>query len=422
MEKQPNSLYIRLHSDFKTNRSIYSNSVSDFENSLNSARDLEGYNIGIADLHITGTLDKNGLREPQDWAIIITETLPTFSEIDFRYFEKWVTHRDITRTHYRNKHITDDWAFVSNEKYTTRVTTSYSERQLPVKLRTDMFIRTDLTDTEFLEEVAKIKDEEIEIEETDEEIIELLESELLNLVKGEEQTSYKVFNMINTLDNSDYEELLQQRVLEWKENKKQEKRLKALQLEIEKYPPAQSDVSIQNINLEIFLNHVEATLNCHPLYAFSKWEITPSSSRNKNNVTLKSNRGYDAPGTITFTFGEKVKQILQINANTIDPVKGLMKADLDKNITFDYPATFPAFLETTLVTHSLLGPDIRRVLKTIQIQKEKSDKINYTKYYSNIEYHPCERYTAISAIRMRMVDKYGSTVQFKSGELTATLH
>ena len=198
--------------------------------------------------------------------------------------------------------------------------------------------------------------------------------------------------------------------------------MKDLQEELEKHPERQEEWQVGAITLDSFLTYILTTLNCHPLYSFCNWRHSPSSVRNRTNISLTTNRLGDHNRQLAFKFSEKVMQILQNSSPTIDPIKGLLKVNTTQRISFEYPSTFPAFLETTLITHSLLGPDIRRVLKTIPVYKEKHDKVTYSEYFSNIEYHPCEKHASITAIRMSMVDKYGSNIQFKSGEMTVTLH
>ena len=422
MANQPNTFYIRLHSDFKPNRSIYTNTVSNFENVLYSSRELEEYDVGVADVHITGTLDKNGLKTPQDWSIRITETFPSFDEIDFYQIEKWLLPKSQPDAVYRYKNVTDNWAFVTRPNYITRITTPFSERHVPVILRTDMAIRTDLTNTNFLNEIEQLKQREIEIAETDEEIQEILEKELYQVAKGETQTSYIIRGAVNISLNEDFDKLMEKRINEWKRQKIEERRLELLEELLESYPSRQTEWEMNSITLNEFLKHILATLNGHPLYAFSSWIRSPSPVRGKTDIVLTTNMKGDKVGQLTFTFDDKVKQIIQTSSSSIDPIKGLLNVNPTKEVTFEYPSVFPAFLETSMITHSLLGPEARNVIKTVQVKKDKNDKVAVSKYFSNIEYHPCERRAAISAINMSMVDAYGSPVQFKTGEMTVTLH
>ena len=418
MASQPDSMYIRLHSDFRTNRSIYSNTVSDFENSLHSNRDLEYYNVGISDLHITGNLDINGLKDPQDWAITITETLPSFDEINFQMFDKWFSFGEKTEAQYRNKLIIEKWAFVSNTNYTTRITTPYSERNEPVKLRTDMYIRTDLTNTGFMDRVNEIKTSEKEVTETDYEIEIELEEEVFFLETNDHTTTYRVHNMSAIRPKEDFQRLRAIRVNEWKREKINQIKIEELENELDNYPSHQFLWQMGPISLDTFLKHILATLNTHPLYSFCSWHHGTSSESNKSNVKFFTDRDDGKIGQLD----NKVKQILQTSEATIDPIKGLNSVNLHKEITFEYPNTFPVYLETTLVTHSLIGPEIRRIVKTIMMRKNSNDKVTYTKYFPQVEYYSCEKHSAITAIRMSLKDKFGSTVQFKSGEMTATLH
>ena len=115
---------------------------------------------------------------------------------------------------YRNERIVNDWAFVSTSKFTTRITTPYSDRHVPVRLRTDMYIRTDLSTTGFMNQVESLKNKEYEIDESDDQIRAILENSLVDLVKGEEETVFSLKYMTNKMLNKDYDELMAKRVHE----------------------------------------------------------------------------------------------------------------------------------------------------------------------------------------------------------------
>ena len=368
--EQLNSFYIRLDSDFISNRTSQINDVANFENSLDQPLKLDNYNVALNDIHLQAVLDSNALSNSKDYNLTIIEKIDSFAKINNVSFNKWLVNKPITLTMERQKLIADNWAFVNTPGYTSRITTPFSEREIPVLLRTDIPIRTDLAHTEFLDDAEDIRTSDIEIEETDEHIRALLESELRELKKGATETSYSIHNMRYVLLNHEFESLMDARIQEWKKRRIFEVKLDMLQKELAKYPTYQNTWDIETLNLNDFLKHITATLWSHPLYAFYDFEHWPGSINNRVNVVLRSGRHDDKSGDLLFKFSEKSKKILQSKTTEIDPILGLENVRYNSEISNEYPSSFPAYLEASLIDQSYVGCSSRKIIKTIVIDKK----------------------------------------------------
>ena len=212
------------------------------------------------------------------------------------------------------------------------------------------------------------------------------------------------------------------RIAEYKEWDEHVMRLELLDDELSNYPPVQIGREQGPIKLLTFLKHVQATLCTHPLYSFYKWNITDGVEGNRNNVRLESWMGDDKDGDLKFIFSDKARKILQRNSSTLLPIEGLQNVLLNKELALNYPPSFTCFVTSGMVAYSVLGSGQAQVLKTIQLNRNRNNKVEYSKHFKQLEYHNCDRFTPTYSIRMNLHDKNGEPLSFLDGEMCVTLH
>ena len=103
-------IYLRLNADYSSERSAVKNTVSDFENVLHTAVQLDRHRTGLVDLHINAQLDSNGLKTRGDFTLSILENFPSFNDVMDRTIKaKYNKNIDITPEYNRYLYAMYEW-------------------------------------------------------------------------------------------------------------------------------------------------------------------------------------------------------------------------------------------------------------------------------------------------------------------------
>ena len=263
--KQPTNFYIRLNPNLPSEKPHIKNSVSNFENKLNHTIHLEDYKIAMLDICLKGDLDSLTLNSPEDYKFSIYEIIPAYDQLDLLKSSKFHDDDIISETLDRYLDISENWQDVTTAGYTTTVLTSILNREDEVTVRTDLTLRTDLT-SEFLPAVDKIASKTpapgITIAKAEMELMD----ELQFFEQEGENVSFTYNNIKRTMNEKDFSDLIALRVRELKKKKSNKKKQELLERELDKYPETQRERKPTAMTLSMFLNHIRATLNIHPLY------------------------------------------------------------------------------------------------------------------------------------------------------------
>ena len=290
-------------------------------------------------------------------------------------------------------------------------------------MRTDIVLKTTFHD-DTVEKIHAIRnDPDIKVELEDDEIREMLEAELTNLVKSDSIVTYTYDGRNVEMSNAQYSELMAMRIVEYKRDEEIKMKEKKLQDEIiSKLPRELGEREMDKIDLATFLKCVEVTLNSHPLYRFYSFNTTDIQGSNKYYATLVSNRDvHDRVGTLQFAFTDKLKRVLQSRTATFDPIVGLRNVILDREIRLDHSNSIMASIECSVISHSIMGTTLRKVIKSIYLTRLKQNRVLYTNHFPFIEFHECKRQTPTATIRIRILDSDGSEIRFKNGDVALTL-
>ena len=423
---QPHSFYLRLSSENIPEKSTYVNTVADFENLLSQSIYLEDYKICVNDLHIVGELGHQGLKTDKEYSFSIYETLPSYLQLKQFYETKYHSQNKISATLQRYFDILSGWRHVIHDNYTTTIITPYTQLNTGVLARTNMTIRPELADTKFLDDVDKIWETKYKPLKTDTDITAHLLNELKDFEQNENYTTFTYEKKKRTMLNDEFHDLLKLRIEEYKEHDVMTTKLELVQLELAKYRKTDTDRIPKAISLATFLKYVRCALNMHPLYSFYTWskeQIKPGKDR--YNITLNSNRAYenfDYPFKMQMVFSEKAKKVMQRSSSVIDPLNSLQNISIEKIIGIDYDQHFVAFLELNKINFSNFGNTIRRVIKTIQITRNKNRRVDFSKHFAQNEFHSCDRLNYTTSIGVRLVDIDGIPIRFRNGILALTLY
>ena len=412
--------YVRLNSNLKTNHPFEQNTAANFSNTLVTPTPTEDHKIAVVDMHINGQLYSYGLKTVDDFTLTIVEELPPFKEVMNKILNKWKLYIPIDLDTDRSYRIIKSWSDGKvTERYNTTVSLDKESKHVPIMVSTDIVFRTSYTE-EFLKKAREIKSKPVSLGLTDNAIRSILESDLRNYSRGIAQTSYTYEGENITVDNDFFKNLVQLRIKEYKEietEKVRECKLDDLIAKLE--PDYVDDREINKVNLGEFLYWLEGTLNMHPLYNF--YTVDQERSGVKANVTISSNRKLvDKIGDVEFTFSEKVRKILQMETAYFNMVEGLTDVNVVKEIKLEYGSYVTAYIECNIIKHSTIGDDTRRIIKTIQLEKQKNNKVKFSKHFPYMEFHDCDT-NSITEIRIQLTDKNYNPLRFKNRQTSLTL-
>ena len=224
-------------------------------------------------------------------------------------------------------------------------------------LRTDILIRTSFP-SDIINKIHQIRqDAKIKSPLEDEQIQDLLEEPLNKLTKTDTETSYVYDGKLVNMNNYLYAELMKKRIAEYKRDDIAKQKSQLVERLINKLPREMDERELDKIDLSTFLKCVEVSLNTHPLYRFYAFQKTPIQGQDdKFYITLKAPKGIiKRVGSLLFSFVDKLKRVLQGSVPTFDPMVGLRNVWLHKEIKLDYSSSIMAFVECSVITHSLMG-------------------------------------------------------------------
>ena len=225
------------------------------------------------------------------------------------------------------------------------------------------------------------------------------------------------------MSNAQYTELMAMRIDEHKRDKEIKIKEKKLQDEIIiKLPRELGEREMDKIDLVTFLKCVEVTLNTHPLYRFYLFNTKEIQGSNKYYATLVSNRDvHDRVGTLQFAFTDKLKRVLQSRTATFDPIIGLRNVILDRGIQLDHSNSIMASIECSIISHSIFGTTLRKVIKSIYLTGLKQNRVLYMNHFPFIKFHECKRQTPMATIQTRILESEGSEIRFKNSNVALIL-